>query len=178
MAGEFTGNLTCRERLEAHASGRINGRVETFRLMLHEGASVEGEMHMLAEAPRDASTTIRGSAPLRGEDGTESKADPASLTATAPSSAAGHGAHGHQAGSRRHALIRRQGGSASAQVRRGGHARRATRVHRARSPGGRHGEPSACRHGAAPGPDGRARRDAARSPRRCAWRRSSWRLAP
>jgi cytoskeletal protein CcmA (bactofilin family) len=67
VAGEFTGNLTCRERLEARASGRISGRVETFKLMLHEGASVEGEMHMLTGAPRDASETIRGTAPLRGE---------------------------------------------------------------------------------------------------------------
>ena len=50
VAGEFTGNLTCRERLEARPSGRISGRVETFKLMLHEGASVEGEMHMLSES--------------------------------------------------------------------------------------------------------------------------------
>jgi hypothetical protein len=35
--------------------------------MLHEGASVEGEMHMLTDAPKDAAETIRGSAPLRGE---------------------------------------------------------------------------------------------------------------
>ena len=67
IAGEFTGNLTCRERLEARASGRISGRVETFKLMLHEGASVEGEMHMLTGSPKDASETIRGTAPLRGE---------------------------------------------------------------------------------------------------------------
>src|SRR3990172_5910662 len=60
IAGMFSGNLTCRERLEAHASGRINGHVETFKLMLHEGASVEGEMHMLSDAPRDASMTVRG----------------------------------------------------------------------------------------------------------------------
>ena len=73
IAGEFTGNLTCRERLEAHASGRINGRVETYKLMLHEGASVEGEMHMLTGAPKDASETIRGSAPLRGEAKPEGK---------------------------------------------------------------------------------------------------------
>lgn len=75
IAGEFTGNLTCRERLEAHASGRINGRVETYRLMLHEGASVEGEMHMLTGAPKDASETIRGTAPLRGEAKPESKSE-------------------------------------------------------------------------------------------------------
>lgn len=78
IAGEFTGNLTCRDRLEARASGRINGRVETHKLMLHEGASVEGEMHMLTDVPKDASETIRGSAPLRGDDtgGKDAKAAP------------------------------------------------------------------------------------------------------
>ena len=77
VAGEFTGNLTCRERLEARPSGRINGRVETFKLMLHEGASVEGEMHMLTERPRDASETIRGSAPLRGDVVASAQGQPA-----------------------------------------------------------------------------------------------------
>lgn len=88
IAGEFTGNLTCRERLEARASGRINGRVETFKLMLHEGASVEGEMHMLTEAPKDASETIRGSAPLRGEadkaDADKPEPKPAAPAAATP----------------------------------------------------------------------------------------------
>ena len=86
IAGEFTGNLTCRERLEARASGRINGRVETFKLMLHEGASVEGEMHMLTESPTDASETIRGSAPLRGDTGTDatSETKPVAKPATKP----------------------------------------------------------------------------------------------
>ena len=69
IAGEFTGNLTCRERLEARSSGRINGRVETHKLMLHEGASVEGEMHMLTDSPKDVTATIRGTAPLRGQTG-------------------------------------------------------------------------------------------------------------
>jgi len=91
IAGTFTGNLTCRERLEARSSGRISGRVETFKLMLHEGASVEGEMHMLTEAPTDAAGTIRGNAPLRGEtDGDEPRkpatpAAPAAKSAPAPS---------------------------------------------------------------------------------------------
>ena len=84
VAGEFSGNLTCRERLEAHASGRIDGHVETYKLMLHEGASVEGEMHMLSEAPRDASTTIRGSAPLRGEPAAEARSEPARPAPPAP----------------------------------------------------------------------------------------------
>jgi len=84
IAGEFTGNLTCRERLEARASGRINGRVETFKLMLHEGASVEGEMHMLTETPKDASATIRGSAPLRGDTADKAEAKPATAATATP----------------------------------------------------------------------------------------------
>ena len=96
IAGEFTGNLTCRDRLEARASGRISGRVETFKLMLHEGASVEGEMHMLSEAPTDGSETIRGSASLRGDTGPDDPRTPATPAApaakpvptTAPSSGA------------------------------------------------------------------------------------------
>ncbi len=90
VAGEFSGNLTCRERLEAQASGRINGHVETYKLMLHEGASVEGEMHMLSEAPRDASTTIRGSAPLRGEPSAESGSEPATASSFAERCIRGH----------------------------------------------------------------------------------------
>jgi cytoskeletal protein CcmA (bactofilin family) len=84
IAGEFTGNLTCRERLEARASGRISGRVETFKLMLHEGASVEGEMHMLTESPKDASETIRGSAPVRGDGAGKPEAKPATAGTKAP----------------------------------------------------------------------------------------------
>ena len=80
---QFTGNLTCRERLEARSSGRISGRVETFKLMLHEGASVEGEMHMLTEAPSDAAGTIRGSAPLRGETDGDAPRKPATPAAPA-----------------------------------------------------------------------------------------------
>ncbi len=83
IAGEFTGNLTCRERLEARASGRINGRIETFKLMLHEGASVEGEMHMLTEAPTDAAETIRGTAPLRGDGDSTREPKPAAPAAPA-----------------------------------------------------------------------------------------------
>jgi cytoskeletal protein CcmA (bactofilin family) len=67
IAGEFTGNLTCRKRLEARPTGQISGHVETFKLMLHEGASVEGEMHMLPDPAAESSGTIRGTAPVRGE---------------------------------------------------------------------------------------------------------------
>ena len=49
IAGEFIGNLTCRQRLEARPSGRLSGVIETYRVMLHEGASFEGEVRMLPE---------------------------------------------------------------------------------------------------------------------------------
>ena len=185
VAGEFTGNLTCRERLEAHASGRINGRVETYRLMLHEGASVEGEMHMLAEAPRDASTTIRGSAPLRGETGRVQARPERSRRANVAVSAAGSTAATSAAKSsaarqrppsaRRSAAPPRPGRGCG---RRGaGRARGPTGVDARRTHGRGHVRPDV--DAAAPGPTpAEPRRGAARSPRPCAWRRSSWRLAP
>ena len=66
IAGEFIGNLTCRQRLEARPSGRLSGILETYRVMLHEGASVEGEVRMLPEPGRAGVDTIRGSAHVRG----------------------------------------------------------------------------------------------------------------
>jgi hypothetical protein len=57
--------------------------------MLHEGASVEGEMHMLTEAPKDASETIRGSAPLRGDTSSTAggTGEPKPATPAAPAAA-------------------------------------------------------------------------------------------
>jgi cytoskeletal protein CcmA (bactofilin family) len=66
IAGEFIGTLMCRQRLEARASGRLSGLIETYRVMLHEGASVEGEVRMLPEPGRAGVDTIRGSAHARG----------------------------------------------------------------------------------------------------------------
>jgi cytoskeletal protein CcmA (bactofilin family) len=71
IAGEYTGTLTCRQRLEVRASGRVSGKMETYRLMLHEGAAVDGEMKMLkqpgstehvASAAGDGRSSVRGSA--------------------------------------------------------------------------------------------------------------------
>ena len=65
IAGEYNGKLMCRQRLEVRASGRVSGQVETFRLMLHEGGAVDGEMKMLkqpglAEAEAIRSGGVRG----------------------------------------------------------------------------------------------------------------------
>jgi len=58
VAGEVTGTLTCRNRLEVRPSGRITGQVETVRLMLHEGASVDGEMRMMRAGDRSADDPV------------------------------------------------------------------------------------------------------------------------
>jgi cytoskeletal protein CcmA (bactofilin family) len=66
IAGDLVGNLTCRQRLEARPSGRLSGLIETYRVMLHEGASFEGEVRMLPEPGRVGVETIRGSGHVRG----------------------------------------------------------------------------------------------------------------
>ena len=60
IAGEYNGKLHCRQRLEVRPSGRVAGQIETFRLMLHEGAAVDGEMKMLKQPGLAEAEAIRG----------------------------------------------------------------------------------------------------------------------
>jgi cytoskeletal protein CcmA (bactofilin family) len=46
VAGEYSGKLICRQRLELRSTGLIKGEIETVRLMLHEGGFIDGELHM------------------------------------------------------------------------------------------------------------------------------------
>lgn len=67
IAGEYNGKLTCKQRLEVRPSGRVSGQIETLRLMLHEGAAVDGELKMLkqpglAEAEAIRTGSVRGPA--------------------------------------------------------------------------------------------------------------------
>ena len=64
VAGEYSGNMVCRQRLEVRPSGCLSGRIETLKLMLHEGAQMDGEMHMIKPAVDDGST--RTSPSVRG----------------------------------------------------------------------------------------------------------------
>lgn len=55
IAGDYSGKLICRQRLEIRATGQVVGHVQTFRLMLHEGGSIDGELKMLKQpAPGEA----------------------------------------------------------------------------------------------------------------------------
>lgn len=53
IAGQYSGNLVCRQRLEILPTGRVSGSIETVKLMLHEGGYVDGELHM--QKPNDGS---------------------------------------------------------------------------------------------------------------------------
>lgn len=66
VAGQYTGNMTCRQRLEVRPSGQISGKLATLRLMLHEGAAMDGEIHMLPQPqPAPQEQTVRGGAATR-----------------------------------------------------------------------------------------------------------------
>jgi cytoskeletal protein CcmA (bactofilin family) len=46
VAGDFTGEVNCRGRLQVMPSGRLRGKVTTKTLVINEGAFYEGEMEM------------------------------------------------------------------------------------------------------------------------------------
>ncbi len=46
IAGVYTGNLNCRNRVEITSSGRVSGKLDTVKLFLHEGGFFDGELHM------------------------------------------------------------------------------------------------------------------------------------
>ena len=54
IAGNYSGNLTCRNRVEITATGRVSGKLDTARLFLHEGGFFDGELRM--QRPADEAT--------------------------------------------------------------------------------------------------------------------------
>jgi cytoskeletal protein CcmA (bactofilin family) len=46
VLGSFTGQIRCRERLELLPKSRIKGSITTKLLTVHEGAFIDGEIHM------------------------------------------------------------------------------------------------------------------------------------
>lgn len=60
IGGEYNGKLQCRQRLEIRSTGVVVGQVQTFRLMLHEGGSIDGELKMLKGPGEEGSLRGRG----------------------------------------------------------------------------------------------------------------------
>jgi cytoskeletal protein CcmA (bactofilin family) len=65
IGGEYTGKLSCKQRLEVRRSGVLSGKVETLRLMFHEGASIDGDIRMLK--PPAAATEPLGRGSVRSD---------------------------------------------------------------------------------------------------------------
>lgn len=63
IAGQYSGKLICRQRLEVLPTGHVNGNIETVKLMLHEGGFVDGELHMQKPQPAMAGADADQSRP-------------------------------------------------------------------------------------------------------------------
>ncbi|MEA2621493.1 MAG: hypothetical protein QOH61_403 [Chloroflexota bacterium] len=112
IAGEYTGKLVCRQRLEVRSTGQVKGEIETLRLMLHEGGYIDGALHMqkssigrdadAARSTESSSTTelSRGSDSVRAgvAPRTSIEVEPEREPAAAP--ARGSGSSGSRASSR------------------------------------------------------------------------------
>jgi cytoskeletal protein CcmA (bactofilin family) len=59
IAGEYSGKLTCRQRVEIRATGRVTGQIDTQKLLLHEGGYFDGEMRMQKPAGGAAAPAAR-----------------------------------------------------------------------------------------------------------------------
>jgi cytoskeletal protein CcmA (bactofilin family) len=60
IGGEYNGKLVCRQRLEIRSTGAVVGQVQTFRLMLHEGGSIDGELKMIKGPLEEGAMRGRG----------------------------------------------------------------------------------------------------------------------
>ncbi|HEX5417866.1 MAG TPA: polymer-forming cytoskeletal protein [Chloroflexota bacterium] len=57
IAGEFKGEVFCSERLEIKPTGRVNAALTTKSLEVHEGAFIEGQIHMTELEAKPAPAT-------------------------------------------------------------------------------------------------------------------------
>ena len=55
IAGDFSGKIVCRGRLEVTSSGKIQGQVETMLLVVQEGGALDGELSMRRNAEPEVS---------------------------------------------------------------------------------------------------------------------------
>lgn len=65
IAGDYSGNLNCRQRVEIQPTGRVRGRLDTVKLHLHEGGYFDGELHMQKPAEMNDRTRTYNTADNR-----------------------------------------------------------------------------------------------------------------
>ncbi len=64
VEGAVTGDVTAAQRLELHAPGRVHGNIVAARLVVHEGAILDGQCSMRAGAEATAPSEKRDVAAL------------------------------------------------------------------------------------------------------------------
>lgn len=52
--GQFEGELTVRQQLMIHATGRVSGKIRYGKMLIEEGGRISGEVRSLAEEEADA----------------------------------------------------------------------------------------------------------------------------
>ena len=58
VVGSITGNVSATEKLEIQSTGLIEGDVRAPRLVIHEGARLNGSVEMSEDSPRPATTHL------------------------------------------------------------------------------------------------------------------------
>lgn len=73
VGGEVRGGIVASERVELHASSVVHGNIHSPRLLIQEGARVNGEVRMGEAAGRAATAGRTGTAGTAGTAGTTGK---------------------------------------------------------------------------------------------------------
>ena len=58
IRGEFSGDLTVRQKLVVHASGRVSGKVRYGRLVIEEGGQLSGDVQLSSAALKGLSVAM------------------------------------------------------------------------------------------------------------------------
>lgn len=58
IRGEFSGDLTVRQKLVVHASGRVSGKVRYGRLVIEEGGQLSGDVQLSTAAVKGLSVAM------------------------------------------------------------------------------------------------------------------------
>lgn len=58
IRGEFSGDLTVRQKLIVHASGRVSGKVRYGRLVIEEGGQLSGDVQLSSAAVKGLSVAM------------------------------------------------------------------------------------------------------------------------
>ena len=83
IAGTFQGQVRCSERLELMPTSRITGELTTKSLVIHEGAFIDGQIHMSSDGQPAASSQAAQS--KRPSSGSGKASEPANATGSTES---------------------------------------------------------------------------------------------